>query len=84
MFVEALKLTARPQWDTSALGNDSQTLATTFDGLGEHAQGCDAAKGRWFGVLGRLDAFQFFLAPRPISVIVAVMAIATLVVWTWH
>ncbi|MEO8524722.1 MAG: hypothetical protein ABI460_08395 [Caldimonas sp.] len=82
-IVDVMKLTMRPQWETSASSNDPQTLPAAFDDLGAHAHKCDAAIGRWFDVLRKFDAFQAFLAPRPISVLVAVSAFALTVLWIW-
>ena len=82
--VEAMKFITRPLWDTSASGNDPQTLPAALDDLGGHAHECEAANGRWFDVLRQIDAFQTFLTPRPISVIVAVLAFALTVLWMWR
>ncbi len=80
---EALRPSAVALWDTSSSNSQQLASTTTFDSLIGHLGVCDAAKGRWFEMLRRFDLLQTFLAPRPICVIAAVLAISASTLWLW-
>ena len=70
-------------WDTSSSGDDPRTLPPVFQSLNSHAQGCKTANGNWFDLRCRIDEIQAFLAPRPISVVVAILAPTLIALWLW-
>ncbi len=80
---EVAKREAKARWDTSSSGDDPLTLPPAFESLDGHAQECKTANGTWFDLLRRIDGVQAFLAPRPITVVVAILApvMTTLSLW---
>ena len=83
-MAEATKPVARARWDTSSSSDDPQTLPPAFESLNGHAQECKTANGKGFDLLRRIDGVQAFLASRPISVGVAILALAMIVFWLWR
>ncbi len=71
---EATNPVAKARWDTSSSSGDPLTLPPAFKSLNGHAQECNTANGKWFDLLRRIDGVRAFLAPRPISVVVAILA----------
>jgi hypothetical protein len=78
---EPAKPEARARWDTSSSGDDPLTLPPVFESLDGHAQECKTANGTWFDLLRRIDGVQAFLAPRPVSVVVAILAPTVMALW---
>ncbi len=74
---------ANARWDTSSSSDDPVTLPPAFESLDGHSQGCKTANGNWFDLLCRIDGIQAFLGPRPISVVVAVLALTMVALWLW-
>lgn len=74
---------AKALWDTSASSDDPATLPPDFESLNGHSQGCKTSNGNWFGLLCRIDVVQAFLAPRPISLVIAILVLTLVAVWLW-
>ncbi len=80
---ETTKTVAKPRWDTSSSNDDPLTLPPSFESLDGHAQECMTANGTWFDLLRRFDGVRAFVAPRPISVAVAILAPTMMALWLW-
>lgn len=74
---------SRARWDTSSSSDDPLTLPPAFESLNGHAQECKTAKGKWFDLLSRIDGVLAFVAPRPISVVVAILAPTLMILLLW-
>ena len=72
---------AKARWDTSSSSDDPVTMPPAFESLHGHAQECKTANGQWFDLRRRIDGVQGFLAPRPISVVVAILAPTMMALW---
>ncbi|MEO7115428.1 MAG: hypothetical protein ABIZ18_06185 [Caldimonas sp.] len=81
---QAIKPVSKARWDTSSSGDDPLTLPAAFESLDGHVQECKTANGKWFDFLRRIDGVQTFLAPRPISVVVAILAPTMMVLSLWR
>ena len=75
---------AKAWWDTSSSCDDPLTLPSAFESLNGHAQECKTANGQWFDLRRRIDGVQGFLAPRPISVVVAILTPTMMALWLWR
>ncbi|MDQ2736755.1 MAG: hypothetical protein M3Y55_17600 [Pseudomonadota bacterium] len=81
---EAIRPEAKARWDTSSSSDDPLTLPAAFESLDGHVQECESANGKWFNLLRRIDGVQAFLAPRPISVVVAILGPTMMVLSLWR
>ena len=68
----------RPVWATSTIAFADGTAALDRTSLGAHVDRCNGSRGRMFLLRSAADSFGSFLAPRTVTVLVALGILASI------
>lgn len=74
---------AGPAWTTSAHGREAHTRPAELRELGEHLGHCQADTGRMFFLQCAGEVLYRFLAPRMISVLLALLLLTGIAAQVW-